>query len=249
MPKYFFSLQQIVGDTIAVEGTIAHHVLHVLRMAAGDSVVFCDGAETDYTATIKSSNPKKTQVIFKLTNPQKCLTELPRRIVLHQALTKGDKMELIMQKCVELGVHEIVPVMTSHCVVRIKDAAKKAVRYQQIVESAAGQSMRGIVPRVSPAITFENALNQVDSNGQTLVAHEREQELSLVSALTTANAIDIWVGPEGGFTDQEIVALKNRGAVTVSLGPRILRAETAAIAAVATVALNLGVVANDNLLR
>jgi len=212
-------------------------------MTVGDSVVFCDGAETDYTATIDSANFKKTQITFKLTNPQKCLTEPPVRIVLYQALTKGDKIELIIQKCVELGVYEIVPVMTSHCVVRVRDAAKKAARYHQVAESAAGQSMRGIVPRVSPAITFENALAQMNSNGQTLVAHEREQELTLVSALTFASVINIWVGPEGGFTAQEVAALKDRGAVAVSLGPRILRAETAAIATVATVAINFGAVA------
>lgn len=232
-----------MGDTIAVEGTTAHHILHVLRMSVGDNVIFCDGAGTDYSATIESVNPKKAHVTFNLSSPKKCLTEPPVRIVLYQALIKGDKMEFIIQKCVELGVHEIVPVMTNHCVVRIKDAAKKAARYQQIAESAAGQSMRGIVPRVSPAIEFENALAQMNSDGQTLVAHEREQKLALVSALTSADAINIWIGPEGGFTAQEIAALKDRGAIAISLGPRILRAETAAIATVATVALNFGVVA------
>jgi len=238
VPKFFFSTQQ-VGDTVTIEGATAHHILNVLRIAVGDSVVLCDGAETDYTATIESAVPKKSQVTFKLTNPQKCLTELPIRIVLYQALTKGDKIELIIQKCVELGVHEIIPVMTTRCVVRVKDAAKKVARYQQIAESAAGQSMRGIVPRVGPAITFESAIAQMNSSGQTLVAHEQERKMGLVSVLAPASSINIWVGPEGGFTAQEIAALKDRGAVTISLGPRILRAETAAIATVATVALNL----------
>jgi len=238
MPKYFFDPRQITGDTVTVEGTTAHHLLHVLRMAAGDSVTLCDGAGTDYTATIEAT--KKVQITFKLTNPQKCLTELPVRIVLYQALPKGDKMELIIQKCVELGVGEIVPVMTTNCIARIKDVEKKAARYQLVAESAAGQSMRGIVPRVSPAIVFENAVAQIDGSGQTLVTHELEQELSLVNALAPTDTINIWVGPEGGFTTQEIVTLKRHGAVAVSLGPRILRAETAAIAAVAIASLKWG---------
>ena len=233
MPKYFFDPQQIVGDTITIEGQAAHHMMHVLRMAPGDRVTLCDGAETDYTATIETI--KKTQITFALSDKRPCLTEPAARIVLYQSMPKGDKMELIIQKCVELGVHKVIPVMASHCVVRIKDTAKKVDRYQLIAESAAGQSMRGIVPQVSRAVPFEDAVNQMDNSGQTLVAHEQEDERTLVDALAPANVINIWIGPEGGFTNQEISLLKSHGATAVSLGQRILRTETAAIAAIALV--------------
>ena len=233
MPKYFFDPAQRVGDRITIEGTTAHHLLHVLRMGIGDSATLCDGAATDYAATIETV--KKSQVTFALGNPQPCITEPQVQIVLYQSLPKGDKLEIIIQKCVELGVHKIVPVMTAHCVARIKDTAKKSARYQAIAESAAGQSMRGTVPRVCEAVTFEDAVSQVGKGGLTLVAHEQEQNNMLTAALSPAKIINIWIGPEGGFAQEEIAALQNHGAITVSLGPRILRTETAAIAAVAVI--------------
>jgi len=233
MPKYFFDPRQIEGDTVTIDGSTAHHILHVLRKTTGDNVTLCDSAGTDYTATINAT--KKAQITFALVDARPCKTEPSTHIVLYQSLPKGDKMELIIQKCVELGVYKVVPVMASNCVARIKDSVKKAERYQAIAESAAGQSMRGIVPLVSPPMTLEEAAKQMDTGGQTLVAHEQEQCLSLVDALTPAKTINIWIGPEGGFTTQEISTLKAHGATPVSLGPRILRTETAAIASVSLI--------------
>jgi len=232
MPKYFIDPQQIRDGRVVIEGQAAHHLLHVLRVKVGDCVILCDGMCTDYHAVIESI--KKLQVKFLLESSVPVSTESPVFVRLHQALLKGDKIEMIIQKCVELGVSEIIPVSTCRTVSKLKDAIKKANRFQAIAESAAGQSMRGIIPHVREAVKFEDAVKNISPCCQTLVAHEAETTRGL-SSVSVAKTINIWIGPEGGFSNEEIVALQARGALTITLGPRILRAETAAIAMVAQV--------------
>ncbi|MCL1788501.1 MAG: 16S rRNA (uracil(1498)-N(3))-methyltransferase [Defluviitaleaceae bacterium] len=233
MAKYFFAKTQRSGSTVTLDGETAHHLLHVLRMTPGESLTLCDGAKTDCAALITEAYPKKPQVVCEITSSSPALTEPKTKITLYQGLPKGDKLEWIIQKCVELGVHRIVPVATSRSVARIKNDAKKALRHQRIAQSAAEQSMRGIIPKVSEAMTFDGALAQMDASACTLVPYEGEQTTTLKAALPQAQNINLWIGPEGGFSQEEIQALTEAGAVAVTLGPRILRTETAAIAAVA----------------
>ena len=196
----------------------------------------------DYTAIMPPvAKPNKAGLVFEITSSAPCGTEPSANICLYQALPKGDKLELIIQKCVELGVSKIIPIMTERCVTRLSksDISKKATRYQRIAESAAGQSMRGKIPEVSPACLFVEALSSA-KHPLALVAHEQERTTSLKSALvqwshTPVKNISIWIGPEGGFTSGEISTLGEAGAVAVSLGPRVLRTETAAISAVAQI--------------
>lgn len=232
MPKYFFSLAQLHDKQIIIDGETAHHLLHVLRANTGDTIILCDGAATDYHGNIVAIKSKPPSITIKIEDTHPSSTESPTKVSLYQGFPKGDKMDLIIQKCVELGIHEIIPVITSRSVVR--DSAKKGERYQRIAESAAGQSMRGIVPKVHTALSFKDAAKQVTKT--TLVAYEDEKNRNLKSILTKQPAaIDIWIGPEGGFSKEEISTLTAKGAKTFTLGPRILRTETAAIASLAQI--------------
>jgi len=236
MPKYFFTPDQKTNDLITLSGETAHHLLHVLRMSPGEKVILCDGAETDYMTVIEETNPKKPLIICRTESSTPSLSEPLTKIVLYQGLPKADKLEFIIQKCVELGVNEIIPVATSRSVVRIK-GDKKTARYQRIAESAAGQSMRGIIPKVSDAIFFEGAVKRLDKTHLTLVAYETEKTCTLKEVLSQSSNkhINIWIGPEGGFTEEEISTLTEHGAIPITLGERILRTETAAIATVAQI--------------
>ena len=237
MPKYFFKPQQLHGNTVQLYEETAHHLLHVLRAREGEMIMLCDGAGTDYHATIEQINAKKLLLECKITRQSPSLTEPPTKITLYQGLPKGDKLETIIQKCVELGVYEIIPVVTSRSVARAKNDTKKTIRYQRIAESAAGQSMRGIIPKINEPLNLTAAAQQLENAHFSLVAYEEEKEYSLKSALSQHlnKNINLWIGPEGGFTKEEIDTLTALGAVTVTLGPRILRTETAAIAILAQV--------------
>jgi len=231
MPKYFFTPQDKQGDKIFLQGEVAHHLLHVLRHQPGDKIILCDGRNTDYITSILQINKKPT-ITCSIEETHPCQTEPTVQITLFQGLPKGDKLELIIQKCVELGVTEIIPVLTSRSIAKIN---KKTERYQRIAESAAGQSMRGIIPKVHPAVTFAEAIKQID--GLTIVAYENEKTQTMKHATSPASKISIWIGPEGGFSQEEVNTLMKQGATPVTLGERILRTETAAIATVAQIIL------------
>jgi len=230
MPKYFFKPDKplSIGSEIVLEGDTAFHLVNVLRIKTGDELTLCDGSNTDYIVVV-SLFSKKTKVSAVVKNITPCATEPSIKISLYQSLPKGDKLDLIIQKTVELGVTEIIPVVTSRSLVKPKN--NKTERYQRIAESAAGQSMRGIVPKVHEPISF----NDVPVGETTFVAYEGEKILSFKTALLKANSnkINIWIGPEGGFAPEEIAALTEKGAIPISLGARILRTETAAIATIA----------------
>ena len=240
MPKFFFPLEAMEGSRIHISGETAHHLLHVLRMKPGDEVVLCDGLGTDYHGALAETTPT---VIFDIRETSTCDTEPSVNITLFQSLPKGDKMDFIIQKCVELGVSSIQPVHTERCVARIKDkdAPKKIARFQKIAESAAGQSMRGIIPVVHPPLSFKAAIDSISNattkqDSLTLVAYEKEHFLALKSAVVNNPInINLWIGSEGGFSDNEITALCNIGATPITLGRRILRTETAAIATIAQI--------------
>lgn len=240
MPKYFFNAAKLNGNLINISGDTAHHIVHVLRMKTGDSLVLCDGANTDYFCEISQiSKQSKEHVLTLLVNDtQTCITELPFQVTLYQALPKGDKLDLIVQKCTELGISRIVPVETARSVSRLKDIAKKTERYQRIATAAAGQSMRGIIPNIATPIKFEDAVEQIYENETTIVLFEKEKLNSFKHALDSPSKnINIWIGPEGGFLKEEIEILCAKKATTASLGARILRTETAAIATMAFISM------------
>ncbi|MCL2286315.1 MAG: 16S rRNA (uracil(1498)-N(3))-methyltransferase [Firmicutes bacterium] len=236
MPKYFFKPEQLQGDKVILDGETAHHLLHVLRTKTGEIITLCNGEAIDYNAEVRQADAKKTRLECKIIQQSPSLSEPSIKTTLYQGLPKNDKLETIIQKCVELGVSVVIPVMTSRSVARLKNDTKKAARYQKISESAAGQSMRGIIPKIHEPLSFANAIKQFDKTALTIVAYEEEKERTLKAALSQQHKnINIWVGPEGGFSKGEVDALTDLGAIPVTLGPRILRTETAAISILAQV--------------
>jgi 16S rRNA (uracil1498-N3)-methyltransferase len=235
MPKYFFIKDVDVQNEITINGPAAHHLLHVLRIKKGDGVVLCDGNNNDYHCTFLFS--KNRNAYFKVNHVKPCETELPFNITLYQCLPKDAKLEFIIQKSVELGVHNVVPVQSNRSAVKRNDTLAKQERYRRIAESAAGQSMRGIIPLVSPVRQFHEIISNPQKQSVWIVLYENEKIATIKKILAPLPVADIgiWVGPEGGFTDEEIHALRISGGITATLGRRTLRTETAGIAAIAQV--------------
>jgi len=233
MPKHFFHASVIDGENITLEGDVAHHLIHVLRSTVGDTLTLCDGQSTDYAVVVVQI--EKSRLICRIINKTPCITEPRTSVTVYQALPKADKLELVIQKSVELGAVAIVPVITSRTIIRKVDD-KKTSRYQKIAEAAAGQSMRGIIPVVHTGIQFKQMLSKIEGQ-QTIVAYENEHNATLKSVISREKPqfLNILIGPEGGIAPNEAEMLMSIGAKLVTLGPRILRTETAAIAMLAQV--------------
>lgn len=231
MPRFF--LPSVEGDTLEVTGQDAVHIRRALRMAAGDDVTVCDGRGTDCACVIDGFDGDAVRL--RVTARRPSATEPSVAVTLYQGLPKADKMEWIIQKAVELGVTRIVPVQTARCVALVTDdarAAKKAARWQKIADEAAGQSGRGILPVVEPPIAFRDAAARLREE-YTVVCYEGVGEpLPALAGRDTA-ALSLVIGPEGGFDPREVETLRDGGAKVATLGPRILRCETAPLAALA----------------
>lgn len=215
-----------IGETARVTGEDLKHLSRVLRLGAGDAVTLCDGCGTDYEARIEEVNAEAA--LCRVVKSRPAGTEPACRVTLLQCLPKAGKLETVIQKCTELGVYEIVPVVSRYCVAEPKDFGRKLPRYQRVAYEAAKQARRGLVPRVGEPMAL-SALDPVVFD-VLLMAYEGERERTLKAALKglprPARAA-ILIGPEGGFEENEVAALRARGALAVSLGPRILRTETA----------------------
>jgi len=236
MGKFFFKPQQRSGDAVIITGSTAHHMLHVLRLRPGQELTLCDGQLTNYCAKLVSVTDKPATLTFSLLSSSRSNAEPTIPVTLYQGLPKSDKMDWIIEKCIEAGVNKIVPVCTARAVAKVKDITKKTERFTRIAESAASQSMRGIIPEVTQPKSFAQALGEIN-NGLCLAAYENEQSRTLKTALhnLTPGPVSVWVGPEGGFEDSEIHALEEKGAATITLGPRILRTETAGLVAISQI--------------
>ncbi len=235
MPKFFFDPANIKNGTVLLEGENARHLLKVLRVREGDGLVLCDGNAFDYDATVKSV--EKDCLTVYLIKKYENSAEPAVKITLFQGLPKGDKLSYIAEKAVEAGVCEIAPVLMKRSVARSdkKEFAKKLERYQKIAEAAAKQSNRGVIPVFSGLHTIQDVQNRAEEFDLLLLPYECEQEHSLKKILKTApeaKRIAVIIGPEGGFDEEEVQALRESGFCSVSLGTRILRTETAGIAAV-----------------
>ena len=228
-----FFTDDITNQTATITGDDAHHISRVLRMKAGDALSLCDGAGYEYDATISSISPDA--ITCALGDRRESAAESPVHVTLFQCLPKTGKMELIVQKCTEIGVFSIVPVVSARCVVvPNKDFEKKRERYNRVALEAAKQSRRAMVPEVLPLVE----LKKIDPGAFDLflIAYEDESGRTLKQALRAADApksIALVIGPEGGLEDSEVSRLTEAGAVSVSLGKRILRTETAGMAMLA----------------
>jgi 16S rRNA (uracil1498-N3)-methyltransferase len=235
MYRFYIGKEQIQGDTIYIENSDVNHIRNVLRLETGDWLVACDGQGTDYVSRIRSVSPERVELSVE--KIQETGTELDTRITLFQGIPKKDKMELIIQKAVELGAYEIVPVMMKRCVVRLdgdKKAQKKQERWQMIAEAAAKQCDRGIIPRVHAPVTMEQAFDMATSLEYNMIPYElqdgMEDSRKIVEEACTKSSVGIFIGPEGGLEKQEVEQAVTFGAHPITLGKRILRTETAGMA-------------------
>lgn len=234
MHRFYVEASQRQGDTIEILGDDVNHMKNVLRIKNGEKFVLCDGAGTDYLCELAGS--KDRSLIARILEEKNSDTELSVRIVLFQGLPKKDKMELIIQKAVELGASEIVPVVTKRTIVKADEgkSEKKLSRWQAIAESAAKQSGRGIIPRVAPICTWKEALAQMKDLEYNTVLYENAKGMGptaeFIASAGGAESVGVFVGPEGGFTEEEVAAITERGGKCLSLGKRILRTETAGLA-------------------
>jgi len=232
MSRFFVPISGINDETIILGRENANH-LTVLRHRIGDEVTVCDGLGMDYLCKIDSLSKKNA--VLSILHKKFCDFEPNFKISLFQALPKSDKMELIIQKCVELGVFEIIPVETQNTVMRLKDNSK-IERYRKISESAAKQAGRGIIPHVSNCISFDEAVSLLSQKDTKLIAYENADinaKFSLINI--NSSEIGIFIGPEGGFADEEVKKCAENGIKPISLGKRILRTETAAMVAIFTI--------------
>lgn len=250
MSRYFVNNEQIIENSINIIGEDYQHLKKVLRIVKGEIItVCCDGF--DYIAEINEidSNHISAIIIDKKAN----LTEPLLKVTLYQGLPKADKMELIVQKCIELGVHEIVPVTTERCVSRIntsKDVQNKVSRWQKIALEAAKQCNRGIIPKIGTPIKFSEAIVLASKLDLSVIPYEKESATgfkNIVSEHSSILTASIFIGPEGGFTQQEIDLAESKGVRKITLGPRILRTETAGMVALSLMMYELGDVSNGRI--
>ena len=233
MQQFFAEPSWIRENKIYMQGSDVNHIRNVLRMKPGEDVRVNDGRGKTYLCCI-SSYEEQTAVLDILKELDSD-TELPSRIILFQGLPKGDKMEWIVQKAVELGAYSIVPFAAKRSVVKLdeKKAAKKQARWQLIAKGAAEQSGRGIIPEVSAVQTFTEALRMAGELDVVLIPYELEEGMKetarVLENIECGQSVGIFIGPEGGFEEEEVERAKEAGAYAITLGKRILRTETAGL--------------------
>lgn len=226
---------EVSGETVRIIGEDAHHITHVLRLQKGEKIVVCDGRGVDYQAEL--TELAKESVSGRVLERTPSAGEPELKVTLFQGIPKGDKLEFVIQKAVELGVTQIVPVQTRRCIVKV-DAKKqkaKTERWNKIAQSAAKQAGRGILPQVMAPASFLDAVEQMKGFDLPVICYEEEKKRSIKQALCgqRPHSAAVFIGPEGGIAPEEAAALREAGFQTVSLGSRILRTETAPIAVLA----------------
>lgn len=245
MPRLFIYEKLEVGDEIVVSGEEAHHIIRVLRLGHGDLVSISDGKSEESVGVISEVDTRSTKIKIRVLYKNK-FEETKPTITLLQGLPKGEKFDWIIQKCTEIGVSRIVPIITQRTVVNIAPTKleHRMMRWKKIAEEAAKQSMRMDIPEIVELLTFDEALKEIDRHHLSLIPWEQERNISLKKVLKdidqSITKVAVFIGPEGGFSPDEAEMARTHGAVPVSLGPRILRTETAAIAACSILMYELG---------
>lgn len=234
MYQFFTPPDQIQGKKIIITGKDVNHIKNVLRMKAGEEIAVSNGVDgREYRCGIQEI--LEEEVICELRFIEEEGVELPSRITLFQGLPKADKMELIIQKAVELGVYEIIPVSCKRAVVRLDEKKEKSKisRWQGIAEAAAKQSKRGIIPSVGAVMSMKEAIAYSRSAKVRIIPYELAENMAdtkkIINSLQPGEDIAVFIGPEGGFEESEVQAAMEEGIQPVTLGKRILRTETAGL--------------------
>lgn len=247
MHCFYTDKENISDSRVRLTGTDVNHIKNVLRMEKGERITVCDGEGTFYQCVLEELDPR--EITADIIGKEEADTELKVRITLFQGLPKRDKLELIIQKAVELGVDEIVPTTTRFCVAKIEDRKKekkKLERWQSICEAAAKQSGRGKIPVVKPPISYKEAVLCGKEMERALIPYEKAEGMqafqkaaAACAQLPAGSRIGIFIGPEGGFSEEEIALAREAGILPISLGKRILRTETAGLCILSVLMLAL----------
>lgn len=232
MYQFFVEPGQICDKSVTITGSDVNHIKNVLRMKAGEEIAVSNGMDgKEYRCGIKQILDDRVECELRFIKEDG--VELSARVHLYQGLPKADKMELIIQKAVELGVYEIIPVETKRCVVKLdaKKAKQKVQRWQAIAEAAAKQSKRSVIPKVADPMPFTEAITQAAAMDIKLIPYElaegMEKTKKLVTTIKSGQDVAVFIGPEGGFEEAEIASALKMGIEPITLGKRILRTETA----------------------
>lgn len=243
MQQFFVHPSWVDGNRIYMEGPDVNHMKNVLRMKPGEDVRISNGEGKKWLCCVNRYEDGKAVLdIFRELDTG---AELDSRLYLFQGLPKGDKMDYIVQKAVELGAHAVIPFAAGRSVVRLdeKKARKKVERWQAIARSAAEQCGRDIIPEAGPVMTFEQALRTAADLDVVLIPYELEQGMKktaeVIEKIRPGQSVGIFIGPEGGFEEREVELARKAGAVPVTLGKRILRTETAGPAALSILMYHL----------
>lgn len=243
MSRFFIDSIDSSSGHISIFGEDVNHIKNVLRLSKGDRLSLSDGKGMDYLAEILKLDPGC--ITAGITDSWANKTEPPVDVTLFQGIPKSDKMDFIVQKSVELGIRKIIPVINHRTVVRFenaKDRDRKVERWQKIALEAAKQCNRGVIPEIGHVLGYDEALHYSKENELNVIPYEKETSQGLKSIISCMNPakIGIFIGPEGGFTEDEAERAAVSGIKPVSLGPRILRTETAGIAVISIIMYVLG---------
>lgn len=243
MYHFYVEPEVVSADTVRISGGDVNHIKNVLRMHPGEQIVILDGSGMEYLCEIETISE---EVLARILEAKKTEAELSVRLLLFQGLPKKDKMELIIQKAVELGVSEIIPVLTKRTVVKLEDKKKeqkKLERWQAIAKAAAKQSGRGVIPKVQEAMKFSEAVKMAEELDESLIPYElaegMDEARERIRSLHGKNTIGIFIGPEGGFAEEEIALAAKAGIHPITLGKRILRTETAGLCILSVIMFEL----------
>jgi len=245
--RFFVSGEALQGENAVLRGRQARQISEVLRLGAGEHIIVLDNFGWEYK--LRLTNVRKYEIRAEVVGKQPATGEPAARITLFQSLGKQDKFEWVLQKCTEIGVVRFVPMIARRSVVRRcgEIGENKVARWQRIITEAAEQSHRGRLPSLDAPIKFEKGMAELEGFERSLIASTRAQGVSLRDSLRGCGACNtggvdlaLIVGPEGGFTEDEVERGRTGGAIPFSLGPRILRTETAAVAATSVILYELG---------
>ena len=256
MHRFFVSPDQLEGDKVTITGPAVHHIRDVLRLRPGDSIVVLDNS--GWGREVEIVEVGREQVVGRVLSRTLATGEPRTKVSLFQGVLKGSHFEFVLQKGTELGIVEFVPLISQRCVIAgLDDVNKKRGRWQRIIQEAAEQSRRGRLPNLQPAMIFSQACERAKrAGGLSLMPWEEEERVNLKlvfgkeqkkskgkktpSFPSRPFSINLFIGPEGGFTFEEVTLAQHYGIVPITLGPRILRAETAGLVTAAAILYELG---------
>lgn len=243
MDRFFVEKGNLRREEVVLEGQQAHQIHNVLRKKAGEHIIVLDNLGWEYEIGLKTVRKEKVTGLIK--EKRKAVGEPAVEITLFQSLLSREKFEWVLQKCTEVGVRRFVPIVTERSIVRqgsIKP--NKIERWQRIIQEAAEQSARGRIPELEKAVNFEKAIAGLEGFDYKLMAHTHGQGKSLRQCLKSGEkkikSVALFIGPQGGFTENEVQSANDNNVAVISLGNRILRTETAAVIASSLILYQLG---------